>query len=178
MGIRKTHEKIGHASVIMLIDDVADDAAEINKRAANIREMISGSDKRLLILINKVDLTDQKTVESLEKSVRLEEHDTLLFISAKENIGLDRVRNALGRVVEKENLNSDSVIISNLRHYEALLKVSESLSRILDGLESGLPEDLIAIDIRQAIHYLGEITGEITTDELLGNIFRNFCIGK
>jgi tRNA modification GTPase len=63
-------------------------------------------------------------------------------------------------------------------HYEALLKVSESLSRVEEGLNNNIPEDLIAIDIRQAIHYLGEITGEITTDELLGNIFRNFCIRK
>ena len=162
----------------MLIDDVTDDAAEINKRAGNIREMISGSDKRLLILINKVDLSDHETVAGLEKDIRLGEHDTLLFISARENIGLDKVRIGLGRAVEKENLNSDSVIISNIRHYEALLRVSESLSRILEGLESHIPEDLIAIDIRQAIHYLGAITGEITTDELLGNIFRNFCIGK
>ena len=81
-------------------------------------------------------------------------------------------------MIEKEKLNSDNVIITNLRHYEALLKVSESLSRIADGLINNIPEDLIAIDIRHAIHYLGEITGEITTDELLGNIFRNFCIGK
>jgi tRNA modification GTPase len=65
-----------------------------------------------------------------------------------------------------------------MRHYEALSKVSESLGRVLDGLDSSIPEDLIAIDIRQAIHYLGEITGEITSDEILGNIFKNFCIGK
>jgi tRNA modification GTPase len=70
------------------------------------------------------------------------------------------------------------VIITNLRHYEALLHVSESLGRVISGLEDQIPEDLIAIDIRQAIHYLGEITGEITSDEILGNIFKNFCIGK
>jgi tRNA modification GTPase len=84
----------------------------------------------------------------------------------------------LGETVEKERLNSDSVIITNLRHYEALLHVSESLDRVITGLEENIQEDLLAIDIRQAIHYLGEITGEITTDEILGNIFRNFCIGK
>ena len=77
-----------------------------------------------------------------------------------------------------DRLNSENVIITNLRHYDALLKVSESLVRVKSGLDSFLPEDLIAIDIRHAIHYLGEITGEITTDEILDNIFRNFCIGK
>ena len=102
----------------------------------------------------------------------------LLFISARENSGLDQVRLKLSQVVEKEKLNSDNVIITNIRHYEAFIRVSESLSRVEDGLSNNIPEDLIAIDIRQAIHYLGEITGEITTDELLGNIFRNFCIGK
>jgi len=75
-------------------------------------------------------------------------------------------------------LNSNDVIVTNIRHYEALLRVSESLDRVLTGLENQIPEDLIAIDIRQAIHYLGEITGQITSDEILGNIFKNFCIGK
>jgi tRNA modification GTPase len=101
-----------------------------------------------------------------------------MFISARDNLGLDQVRLKLSQVVEKDKLKSGDVIITNIRHYEALLRVSESLSRVEEGLSSNIPEDLIAIDIRQAIHYLGEITGEITTDELLGNIFRNFCIGK
>ena len=65
-----------------------------------------------------------------------------------------------------------------MRHYDALLHVSESLDRVISGFDDHIPEDLIATDIRQAIHYLGEITGEITTDEILGNIFKNFCIGK
>ena len=84
----------------------------------------------------------------------------------------------LGRSAGIEKIGSENVIITNVRHYEALLNVTESLRRVDDGVNSGIPEDLIAIDIRQAIHYLGEITGEITTDEILGNIFKNFCIGK
>jgi len=178
MGIRKTHEKIGHASVVMLMDDVTDKAEEINRRAAELRQIISGSGKRLFILINKTDLSDQEALVQLKREIWLESDEVLLFISAKENTGLDKLRAELGRVVEKENLGSDSVIVSNIRHYEALLRVSESLDRVMEGLKNKIPEDLIAIDIRQAIHYLGEITGEITTDELLGNIFRNFCIGK
>ena len=102
----------------------------------------------------------------------------LLFISARENTGLDQVRLKLSQVVEKEKLNSDNVIITNIRHYEALLRSLRVFHVLQDGLKNNIPEDLIAIDIRQAIHYLGEITGEITTDEMLGNIFRNFCIGK
>jgi tRNA modification GTPase len=178
LGIKKTHEKIDQASVIMLIDEVTDDAEFINKRANGIREMIRGSQKILLILINKVDLSVPQRLAELRENIQTEDKDQLLFISAKENSGLDQIRVKLSQVVEKNELNSDDVIITNIRHYEALLRVSESLLRVEDGLNNNLPEDLIAIDIRQAIHYLGEITGEITTDELLGNIFRNFCIGK
>jgi tRNA modification GTPase len=178
MGIKKTHEKIDHASVIMLVDEVTDDPGSINERSDAIREMIRGSGKRLFILINKVDLSVPQQIEELEKNVRSGEQDVLLFISARENYGLDQVRLKLSQVVEKDKLNSDDVIITNIRHYESLSGVSESLARVEDGLKNNIPEDLIAIDIRHAIHYLGEITGEITTDELLGNIFRNFCIGK
>jgi len=178
LGIKKTHEKIDQASVILLIDEVTDDSDSINKRANAIREMIMGSEKRLFILINKIDLSLPQRLQELEENILTESKDVLLFISAKGKIGLDQVRLELSRVIEKERLNSDGVIITNIRHYEALSKVSESLSRIEEGLINNIPEDLIAIDLRQAIHYLGEITGEITTDELLGNIFRNFCIGK
>jgi tRNA modification GTPase len=178
LGIRKTHEKIEQASVIMLIDEESDSAESINLRADEIREMIKASGKRLFILINKIDLSSPDKLAELEKNIRLEENETLLFISAKDKLGLADLRLKLGEVVEKEKLSSDSVIITNIRHYEALLRVSESLGRVEDGLKNSIPEDLIAIDIRQAIHYLGEITGEITTDEILENIFRNFCIGK
>jgi tRNA modification GTPase len=178
MGIKKTREKIEQAAVIMLIDESTDDGRSINERAAAIRAMIDGSEKRLFILINKSDLSAPDNMAHLEKQIRTERGELLLFISAKEKSGLDQLRLKLGEVVEKESFNSDSVIITNIRHYEALLKVSESLARIENGLENRIPEDLIAIDLRHAIHFLGEITGEITTDELLGNIFRNFCIGK
>ena len=92
--------------------------------------------------------------------------------------GIEELKQKLGEVILKEKLSSDNVIITNIRHYEAFIHVSESLERVMSGLENQIPEDLIAIDIRQAIHYLGEITGEITSDEILWNIFRNFCIGK
>lgn len=178
LGIKKTYEKIAEASVILLIDEVNDLPELINERAEIVREMIRSSEKKLLVLINKSDLSTTDYLNDLSKKIVLEDSDELLFISAREKTGLDDLLIKLGEAVEKERLNSDSVIITNIRHYEALIHVSESLARVLAGLKDNLPEDLIAIDIRQAIHYLGEITGEITTDEILGNIFRNFCIGK
>jgi tRNA modification GTPase len=178
MGIKKTHEKINQASVILLIDEISDSAELINKRARSIREMIRDSEKRLIILINKTDTVSDNRQAELKSKIRLEDNDRLLFISAREKSGLDELRLKLGQIVLKDKLSSDDVIITNIRHYEALTCVSESLGRVIAGLEDQIPEDLIAIDIRQAIHYLGEITGEITSDEILGNIFRNFCIGK
>ena len=178
MGIKKTHEKISQASVILLIDEITDSAESINKRVESIREMIRESDKRLIILINKTDTVTEDRKEELAKEINLEEKDILLFISAKEKSGLEDLRLRLSDISVKDKLNSDDVIITNIRHYDSLLRVSESLGRVISGLDENIPEDLIAIDIRQAIHYLGEITGEITTDEILGNIFRNFCIGK
>jgi tRNA modification GTPase len=178
IGIRKTHEKIGLASVILLIDEISETPESINIIAQSIRELINDQEKHLIILINKID-TDQGERESeLLEKIELKKDDSLFFISAKEKSGLDELRSKLGEITLKGKYSSDDIIITNIRHYEVMIKVSESLGRVLDGLKDKIPEDFIAIDIRQAIYYLGEITGEITSDEILGNIFKNFCIGK
>jgi len=178
LGIKKTHEKILQASVILLVDEISDSPESVNKRIGAIREMITESGKRLIIIINKCDKSQPGQKEGLINEIILNDDENLLFISAKEKSGLEELRVALAEDVIKEKLNTDDTIITNIRHYEALLHVSESLDRVLTGLDNKIPEDLIAIDIRQAIHYLGEITGQITSDEILGNIFKNFCIGK
>lgn len=178
LGIKKTHEKIMQASVILLVDEITDSHEMINKRADNIREMTAGSGKKLIILINKIDSRHNQAPEGLKNKIKLEEGESILFISAKNLTGLDKLRTLLAEAVEADRIDQETVIIANIRHYEALQHVSESLGRVISGFDNQIPEDLIAADIRQAIHYLGEITGEITTDEILGNIFKNFCIGK
>jgi tRNA modification GTPase len=178
MGIKKTHEKISQASVVLLVDEISDSADSINKRIRALREMIKVSEKRLIIIINKIDKSQSGQKEELVKEISLNSGEILLFVSAKEKSGLDELRLKLGEVIVNNQLNLGDVIVTNIRHYEALLHVSESLDRVLKGLDDKITEDLIAIDIRQAIHYLGEITGQITSDEILGNIFKNFCIGK
>jgi tRNA modification GTPase len=199
MGIKKTHEKISQASVILLIDEITEKPEAINERVRTIKALINYEDVRMIVLINKIDTVSQAEVKAeveakvevkvkvkvkaegedeFRNRIKLEEKDSLLFISAKEKSGLEELRLKLGDIAEKDRLSSDDVIITNIRHYDALMRVSESLERVMAGLDSQIPDDLIAIDIRQAIHYLGEITGEITTDEILGNIFKNFCIGK
>jgi tRNA modification GTPase len=178
LGIRKTHEKIFQASVIFLVDEISESPDMINQRADSIRKMISGFDKRLFVVVNKIDEGIQADMDNLKNNVNPDIYDSLLFISAKNLKGLDELRSKLDKTLEKEHLSQEDVIITNVRHFEALKHVSESLGRVIEGLAERLPEDLLATDIRQAIHYLGEITGEITTDEILGNIFKNFCIGK
>jgi tRNA modification GTPase len=178
IGIRKTEEKIMQASVILMVDEISEQSDLINSRADAIRSMITGFDKRLFVIINKIDLGDQERINDLKRKIYLDIDDSLIFISARDHSGLDKLRHKLGKVLEKDTLAQEEVIVTNLRHFEALVKVSESLGRVTEGLKQMIPEDLLAIDIRQAIHYLGEITGEITSDEILGNIFKNFCIGK
>jgi tRNA modification GTPase len=178
LGIKKTNEKILQASVILMVDEITESADMINQRADSIRKMITGFDKRLIVLVNKIDEADQTAMDNLKHKIYLDIDDSLLFISAKYLTGLDKLRSKLGKILENERLNQEDVIITNIRHFDALRLISESLERVISGLADQLPEDLIATDIRLAIHYLGEITGEITTDEILGNIFKNFCIGQ
>jgi tRNA modification GTPase len=177
IGIKRTHEKIRQASVILLIDEISDEPGTVMARAGEIKGMIKEPEQKLLILINKTDTATPSGIKKFLDDTAGNQSD-LLFISAKEKTGLEELRAKLSDISFRERINSDEVIVTNLRHYEALTRVSESLGRVIEGLDNNIPEDLISIDIRQAIHYLGEITGEITTDEILGNIFKNFCIGK
>ncbi|MDI9552403.1 MAG: tRNA uridine-5-carboxymethylaminomethyl(34) synthesis GTPase MnmE [Bacteroidota bacterium] len=178
LGIQKTKEKILQAAVVLMVDDIADRPEDVNERASVLREMISGSDRKLVILINKIDLALETDIENFKRNIILENNESLLFISAKNHTGLDELRERLSLFAGLDRIENEDVIVTNVRYSNALKQVSESLGRVIDNLENQLPEDLIAMDIRQAIHYLGEITGEITSDEILGNIFKNFCIGK
>ncbi|HLN19497.1 MAG TPA: tRNA uridine-5-carboxymethylaminomethyl(34) synthesis GTPase MnmE [Bacteroidales bacterium] len=177
LGIQKTYEKIKQASIVLFIDDVMDGPEIINRRIDALKEFLN-PDQKLIIVINKTDKVSPGEISGIHEKILAGNKDVVVFISAKNKTGLDELRKSLGDSAITEKLNSNEVIISNIRHYEALRNVSESLGRVLEGLENSIPEDIIAIDIRQAIHYLGEITGEITSDEILGNIFKNFCIGK
>lgn len=178
MGIRKTLDVIARASVVMMVDEASENSSDINKRADGIRKMITDPDCRFIILVNKIDDAPFSAVNDLSDEIRKGENESVLFISAKYGTGIDELKDHLLEITGAKHFSDEDVIVTNLRHYEALQKVSESTDRIISGLENSIPEDLIAIDIRHAIHYLGEITGEITTDEILGNIFKNFCIGK
>jgi len=129
-------------------------------------------DKKFILIANKTDLLVEAP-KGFKSMVEME----CIFVSAKRKENINLIVESLSKYIESENI-TDATIISNTRHYEALSKSLEAIESIEKGFSEGVPSDLIAIDIKSALHHLGEITGEITTDEILGNIFSKFCIGK
>jgi tRNA modification GTPase len=175
LGIRKTYQKIEDASVVLLLEEAADDPENIVKATETIQKQIEGKDKEFLLIINKTDLVSADQLDVLRS--RLQKLPAI-YLSAKSTENLHKLTTALLNAAHLKDFNSTGTVISNLRHFEALSSAHIALERVVSGIENQLTTDLLAQDIREALHYLGEITGEITTDEILGNIFRNFCIGK
>jgi tRNA modification GTPase len=178
LGIRKTYQKIEQSAIILLLADARDENSIILDSFEIIRKQIENQDKQLILVINKTDMINDSRLTELSEKHRFGSNEQAVEISAKKGLNIDQLDQALIKASKLGNLEKDAVIISNIRHFEALSLTAENLVRISEGLASDLPSDLLAQDLRQAIHYLGEITGEITTDEVLGNIFKNFCIGK
>ena len=172
IGIEKTFEKINQAKVVLYLFDASTASsdtvhAEINK----LEELTIG--KQLIAVANKVDKGDIQSIES-----NFSDLPNILFISAKHKENVERLKELLTQKVKQGLLNNDDVIISNSRHFEALSKALEHVVKVQEGLGFGVSGDLLAMDIRQSLYHLGEVTGEITTDDLLDSIFRDFCIGK
>lgn len=168
IGIQRAEKKIKDASLLLWIIDPSADLNSQIERLANARKTLT-EEQRMIVIVNKKD------VASINLNL-LEDYD-VIEISAKTGEGIDTLEHRLIATYETETEKHD-IIITNARHYQALIKASETLERVLEGLNIGLPGDLISQDIRECMHYLGEITGQISTDDLLGNIFANFCIGK
>jgi tRNA modification GTPase len=174
IGIQRTYDRISKASIVLLLVDATEDTSEIEKAIKTVESKLGKSDKKLIVVVNKID--QAKVSYNFDELLR--EKDVVVKISAKTGENVDTLIQELLSVVNLKALNQNEVIVTNTRHYEALAKASESLQRAIDGLNTGITGDFLAQDIRETLHYLGEITGEITTDEVLGNIFKNFCIGK
>ena len=179
MGIKRTMEKIRQAKIILLMVEATDTAGHINHLIEGLLVRPEIAEKSIILLLNKTDLLpgDRRLFEKRDFPP-LRGKDHMIRISAKTNTGLDKLGSLLISMVTRESPGEGDVVITNLRHYEALRNAHEAVIRASRGLENQLPGDLLAMDIREVLHYLGEITGEITTDEILGNIFKNFCIGK
>lgn len=168
MGIERSFEKIEQATLILLLVDIEKDAqSDINALQNKYPH------KKVQIIANKIDCATTMQIEHFQRK-----NGNALLISAKNTTGIDLLKNKLLHWANVGELGKNDTIITNNRHYDSLLKALEAIQNIKLGMDSELSGDLIAVDIREALHHLGEITGSITTDDLLGNIFSNFCIGK
>jgi tRNA modification GTPase len=181
LGIRKTYQKIEQSSVVLLLVDARDTLEIICQSYKHILAQAGNHDRRIILVIHKTDLVDPSLLKRKFASKNLaclRDIDLSVLISAKNTADVHALSEKLIGLMHLEKVSGNEVIITNARHYEALERTAEALTRIQEGLEHGYPGDLLAQDIRMAIQSMGEITGEITTDEILGNIFSRFCIGK
>lgn len=174
IGIKKTFEKITQSQVILYLIDVSKLTSEsttlFNNEILKIQEKYP--DKQLIVVANKMDLADNEIVK---KAIT---YPYTLYTSAKSNMGISGLKTKLSEFVNTGALRNNETIVTNSRHYDSLLKALTDVQKVQHGMDEQLSGDLLAIDIRQALYHFGEITGEITSDDLLCNIFANFCIGK
>ncbi|MEH6537341.1 MAG: tRNA uridine-5-carboxymethylaminomethyl(34) synthesis GTPase MnmE [Psychroserpens sp.] len=174
IGIKKTFEKIDQAQVVVYLFDSSNTISDLKNIQIEIEKIKNKyPQKPLLIIANKIDQLDDSALAELQNRI-----EGIQLLSAKTGFGVEQLTNSLLNLINTGALRNNETIVTNSRHYDALLKAFEEIQKVKNGLETGLSGDLLAIDIRQALYHFGEITGEITNDDLLGNIFANFCIGK
>ncbi len=176
MGIERSYSKLEQATVVLLVVDTNNPYPIIFERIQKIRERISDG-QTLIVVANKIDTGLRETIQELEL-LDLTDNERIVFIAAKGKQNLDELITQMIHSVNLDIVNQEDVIVTNARHYEILKNAHQAILRVLNGLNDGITGDFLAQDIRECLHYLGEITGEITTHEILGHIFKNFCIGK
>lgn len=180
MGIERTFQKLDQATIVIWLIDATHAPQDIEALSAKILPRCC--DKHLIIAFNKVDKIDDTTRQQLTWLYKHLTHEmegtSLIFLSASHNQNIDTLESLLAETVNLPQTSENDVIVTNARHYEALMHAHDAIQRTLDGLQTGLSGDFLAQDIRECMHYLGEITGQISTDEILGTIFSKFCIGK
>lgn len=174
IGIKKTFEKMEQAQVVVYLFDSSEYKNLGTQLQTEIQKIKNQFPLKPLVIIgNKADKLSAIEVTELKTLI-----PEILLISAKEKLGVEDLKKQLLSFVNTGALRNNETIVTNTRHYDSLLKALEEIQKVKWGLQNNLSSDLMAIDIRQALYYFGEITGQVTNDELLGNIFANFCIGK
>ena len=180
IGIRKTFEKIEQAQVVLFLIDslqlIMDNENSVKIQIEKIRNQFPL--KPLIVVTNKIDKLDSKQRKQFDNQLSIINYQLLIKISAKNKTGIEELKNQLLSFVNTGALRNNETIVTNTRHYDSLLKALEEIQKVKFGLEINLSSDLMAIDIKEALYHFGMITGQVTNDELLGNIFANFCIGK
>ncbi|MDO8965824.1 tRNA uridine-5-carboxymethylaminomethyl(34) synthesis GTPase MnmE [Algoriphagus sp.] len=170
IGVSRTQEKMKTASLILYLFDLSDtDLIEINRDINKLENL----GVPFLKVANKTDKAKENIINELKT-----QHPDTIFISAGKKENLEGLKSRVLELVNLDKFRTGNTIVTNVRHYDSLTKTRESLLDILTGLDNEVTNDFVAMDIRRSLHYLGEITGEVTTDDLLANIFSKFCIGK
>ncbi|HTF02652.1 MAG TPA: GTPase, partial [Bacteroidia bacterium] len=171
MGVSRSYEKIRQSSIVLYIFDVHEmTRGELNIELVEVKKHLQNA--QLVLVGNQIDRMDMNEVQKEFEGMEV------LFMSAKEKLYIDDLKLKLVALFDKSTVNVRETIVTNVRHADALRHTLVAIERTLSGLNNNIPGDLLAQDIREALHHLGEITGEVTNDELLGNIFGKFCIGK
>lgn len=169
IGVEKSLEKMNASDIVLYLFDVNQTSVE---ELQQFEQILKGKNLQYLLVANKVDTAGSGTIQTMV-------HDPWsIAISAKANTGIDILKQALTQKAISGDVNTEATIVTNARHHDALLKLSQSLEEVQSGIDSQIPGDLLALDIRQCLHYLGLITGEITNEDQLDFIFSKFCIGK
>ncbi|HEY5691601.1 MAG TPA: tRNA uridine-5-carboxymethylaminomethyl(34) synthesis GTPase MnmE [Cyclobacteriaceae bacterium] len=168
MGVERTRDKMKKASLIIYLVDLGNTSLqEIESEIKTLNELGIPYIK----VGNKLDKADTTLVDKLKK-------EGFIFIAAKHKEHIEELKEKIISLFEIQDVKTGDVMVTNLRHYQNLVQTNKSLNRVLEGMDKSVTGDFLAMDIRQSLHYLGEITGSITTEDLLENIFSKFCIGK
>ncbi len=183
LGIKKTYEKMEQAQVVVFLLEALKFISQENDLKIEIEKIHNKyPQKAILIIANKIDQVSEEERKKIEDDLKGIANDSekshAMVLSAKTGENVELLKTTLLDFVNTGALRNNETIVTNSRHYDALLKALEEIDKVQQGIDNNLSGDLLAIDIRQALYYFGEITGEISNDELLGNIFANFCIGK
>ncbi|WP_293710914.1 tRNA uridine-5-carboxymethylaminomethyl(34) synthesis GTPase MnmE [uncultured Parabacteroides sp.] len=175
LGIERTFQKLRQASIVLWVIDLNTPAEQIEELAQTILPQAEG--KKVILVFNKSDLLSPNELE-LKQQLLSDIPADRLYISAKQQANTEILKQHLIQAAALPEVSQNDVIVTNVRHYEALTKAHEAILRVINGLEMNISGDFLSQDIRECMHYLGEITGQISNDEILGNIFGKFCIGK
>lgn len=168
MGIQRTLSTVAQADIILYVHDATLPLAQALADLQELQDTQPFDNKHLILIANKTDLPH--TSDPLD--------DKAIALSAKEGTGIERLAQQLSDVAHSDLSKAPDVMLTNIRHYNALKQVGQSLQQVAKSLNDGLPADLVVIDLRDALHHLGTITGQVTSDEVLGSIFSRFCVGK
>jgi len=167
IGVERTHDRIKKASLVLYVFDLSLSLDEILKEEESIKKL----NVPVIKVGNKMDKASASFIEKLQAK-------DFILISASQKLNIQKLKDKILSHFQVGEVKQGDVLVTNLRHFQNLTQTNDALNRVLSGMDSGITGDFLAMDIRQALHYLGEITGQVTTDDLLANIFSKFCIGK